>query len=67
MNIASRVDASYWLEYSEIRDEDSLILNELDHYKQVFLEEEEEETDVELKNNDFKKMISDLKSTISKV
>ncbi|MBP1963026.1 hypothetical protein J2Z65_002242 [Paenibacillus aceris] len=55
------------LEYTEIRDEVLLLLIELDNYKLVFLEEEEEEIDVERKNNDFKKLISDLKSTISKV
>lgn len=63
----SRVDTSFWLDHTEIRDEVLLLLIELDSYKLVFLEEEEEEIDVERENKDFKKMISDLKSTISKV
>lgn len=51
----SQVDASFWLEYTEIRDEVLLLLIVLDYYKLVFLEEEEEEIDVVQKNNDFNK------------
>ncbi|OPH60455.1 hypothetical protein BC351_18370 [Paenibacillus ferrarius] len=63
----NQVKVSFWLKYTQIRDEVVLLLNELDNYTLVFLEEEKEEIDVERKNNDFKKMISDLRSTLSEI
>ncbi|NQX68941.1 hypothetical protein HQN90_22695 [Paenibacillus alba] len=63
----SRVDAPFWLEFKEIRAEVLLLLNELDNYKLVFLEEEKEEINVEGQINRFKKLISELRSTISQI
>ncbi|UKS29643.1 contact-dependent growth inhibition system immunity protein [Paenibacillus sp. HWE-109] len=61
----SQVKSSFWLRFTELKDEVLLLLDELDNYRLVFLNEEE--IDVEELNNDFSKLINDLKSTISKV